>query len=279
MGRELGLGSAIEQDAFRDELRQSLEWEFAAAEHAGTLLISSEHFHSRLSSVESIQKLKDWLSPWVECFEVVVYLRRQDRVALSLFSTAIKAGNTRPVPFPGAPKGPPLYYFDYDRIYQNWSSVFGEEAMRVRLFEAGELIGGNLLNDFCTISGLKIEGKQIPKIENEALDKTGADFLLALNHQYPIYNEGQRNKERDTLARLVSKLCVGRYCPVSRDEAISFCKRYKESNERLRERVFVERSQALFDEDFSDYPEKPEPLEPDYERVVDLVMRIWQMKQ
>lgn len=275
VGAALGIATAEAQEGYRAALRRELQREFAAAARADTLLISSEHFHSRLGSPEAIARLRDYLAPWVAEFVVVLYLRRQDRVAVSHYSTKIKSGNAAPVLFPGAPKGVQPYYFDYERIYQNWCAVFGAAALRVRLFEPATFAGGDLLSDFCAAAELQAAGKQRPPPQNEALDSAAAAFLLEVNRQLPNLVDGKRNAERDALARLVASLCRGRIYPASRAAAQDFYQRFAASNQRLKELIFPDRAGPLFDEDFSDYPEGVDQLVPRYEDAVALAIRIW----
>ncbi len=278
VGVALGIHSAMDQELYREALRKKLLREFAAAPKANVLLISSEHLQSRLFSKETIARIKAFLEPWVERFEIVLYLRRQDRVAVSLYSTKIKSGNPTPILFSGAPKGPVPYYFDYDKIYDNWCAVFGEETLKVRLFSPHEWEQGDLVYDFCTVCGLRPEGKRMPVVENESLNQMGADFLLEVNRKMPRMVEGQRNKERDAVTRLISELCHGKNYPASRKEAMKFYHRYLECNARIKEKAFPDRSEPLFDEDFSDYPESVDKLEPRYADAVELALRIWKMK-
>lgn len=278
VGVALDINSAADQEAYKDEFRANLLREFEAAPEANVLIISSEHLHSRLTKRDVIARLKAFLETWVERFEIVLYLRRQDRVAVSLNSTRIKSGNSSPVLFPGAPEGPTPYYFNYDQVYDNWRAVFGEEAMRVRLFSPREWEHGDLVHDFCAICGLRPEGKRMPVAKNESLNQIGADFLLEVNRQLPGMVDGKRNKERDALTLLVSQLCRGKNYPASREEAMAFYHRFLESNERLKKNAFPDRSGPLFDEDFSDYPEKVEQFEARYEDAVELAIRIWKAK-
>lgn len=275
VGRVLDIKSEQEQELYKETFRHQLRQEFDAAPQAKVLVISSEHLHSRLVNQEMISRLKEFLDPWVDRFEVVLYLRRQDRVAVSHYSTKIKSGNDRPVAFPGSPKDGLPYYFDYERIYENWCTVFGKESMRVRLFALREFAQGDLLRDFCTIVGLCHEGKKIAGVENEALNKAGADFMLELNRQWPSVIADECDEERMGLVQIVARLCRGKNYPVNRDEAAAFYRQFVEGNERLKMKIFPARSEPLFDDDFADYPEKIEQQAPRYEDAVALAIRIW----
>jgi len=278
VGEALGINSVSDQKQYRENLQATLLREFESTPEANVLIISSEHLHSRLSDKNVIIRLKEFLEPWVESFEIVLYLRRQDRMAVSLYSTKIKSGNANPVLFPGAPKGPVPYYFDYNKIYDNWCAIFGDNAMRVRLFSPNEWVLGDLIQDFCAVCGLQSDGKRMPEVKNESINRMGADFLLEANKQLPRFVEGQKNIERVALAQFVSHLCRGKSYPANREEAMKFYQRFVDGNEKLRKKVFPERSEPLFDEDFSDYTEKSEQLEPRYEDAVKLAIRMWREK-
>lgn len=56
------------------------------------VIISSEHFCSLLNKPSEIETLKGMLDKWFSNIKVIVYLRRQDLLAVSLFNTAMKAG-------------------------------------------------------------------------------------------------------------------------------------------------------------------------------------------
>ena len=67
----------------------------AAAELSGgaTAIFCSEHCHSRLTSPSEVDTLRDFLGGFFDDVRVGVYLRRQDQVALSLYSTRLKSGD------------------------------------------------------------------------------------------------------------------------------------------------------------------------------------------
>lgn len=274
MNEGLGIRSLADQIAYRHALTKSLRKEFRRRAKADVLVISSEHCHSRLTTIDEIARLKGFLETWVDSFEVVMYLRRQDRVSVSHYSTKLKVGHTEPDVLSYRP-----YYYDYDQIYDHWSSVFGTTSVRVRLFERAELTGGDLLEDFCSICQLNIAGKEIPSPANQSLNQAGVDFLLEVNRQLPYIVDGERNKARNQLALFIAKQCRGKSALCSRDQAIAFYERFREGNERLRKKAFPDRNAPLFAEEFGDYPERLEKAEPKYSDAVRLAISIWNAKK
>ena len=65
-----------------------------------TVLFSSEHLHSRLIDQGSVQRLHDLVAPLVDEVAVLVYLRRQDRLAVSRHTTAVLHGAGDDAVFP-----------------------------------------------------------------------------------------------------------------------------------------------------------------------------------
>lgn len=278
LGIKLNIRNENELETYRLRFADDLKREFATHPACRTLLISCEHFHSRLRTAEEIARLRDFLSPWVETFHVVVYLRRQDRVAVSFYSTKVKSGDPAPVLFPAAPDGGVLYYFDYDAVCDNWASTFGDQAMIVRLFDKTHFVDGDLLADFSAACGINYADKVLPENANESLNKAGLDFLLELNRQLPRVVDNQFNPVQTQLAARVSDMCRGRFKAGSQASARAFYEHYRVGNERLRERFLPGHPAPLFEEDFSDYPEQDEAMLPNYVDAVDIAIRLWRHK-
>lgn len=266
----LGIRTPADRNTYRDALMQSLRKEFRKWPRAELLIISSEHLSCRLTTIDDISRLKAFLEPWASSFEVVMYLRRQDRLAVSLYSTKIKGGHTEANVLSYDP-----HYHDYDRIYNNWRCVFGQDSVHVRLFDRAELIGADLLRDFCSLCRLNMAGKQIPSPRNQSLNQAGLDFLVELNRQLPWVVNGTLNEERRQLVSHISKLCTGKCELCSREEAVAFYRQFLEGNERLRQEVFPGRPAPLFDEDFSEYPERLDIETRNYGDAVRLAIAIW----
>src|ERR1051325_5410046 len=64
-----------------------------------TAILSNEHCSSELSTVEAISRLHALLSPLAREIRVIVYLRRQDDLAISLYSASVQAGPTNEFQF------------------------------------------------------------------------------------------------------------------------------------------------------------------------------------
>lgn len=269
------IGNAAGQREFRTRFLAALQREFDESAECSTLLVSCEHFHSRLTTVEEIVRLRELLSPWVETFEIVLYIRRQDRVAVSWYSTRLKSGQTRIPVFFGSARGEVSRYFDYESLYVKWAEVFGERSLRLRIFDRRRFLNGDLLADFCAVCGILLEGKCLPGSANESLNQAGIDFLQHLNKEVPKFVNAKVNPMHTELTAIVSRSCRGKSPIAIRSDAQAFYALYAPGNERLRARVFPEDPAPLFDDDFSEYPETLAPHTPRYADAVRIATEIW----
>lgn len=271
LGRGLGVTSSTTQQALREDLSRNIA-ECTTHAPLGRLLISSEHFHSRMVEIDEIAALKKLLEPYVEGFRVIAYLRRQDRLAVSSFSTKIKAGAVNPMIFPElAENGDHLHYFDYLRLYEKWSAVFGTKSIILKIFDRREFEAGDLLADFASTVGFRLNGKVRFGRANESIDQHGLDFLLQANK---LMASGQGSVPRSTLHAMISRLCAGKASLATKAEAKAFYQRFTASNMELQQRAFPARSGTLFDDDFSEYPDNI-LHEPDYASAVQIGLDIW----
>lgn len=278
VGRNLDIADEYDQMRFRASFSEKLEKCFAQASSAHSLLISCEHFQSRLSSRTLVERLRDFLAPWVEEFIIVVYFRRQDRLAMSFLSTRLKSAvRLRQPSLKNAIKTTPKYY-DYWALYETWASVFGSGAIRARLYEPTTWRERSLISDFCDTCELHRLGNTEPVL-NQSLSRKGFQFLRVLNNRFPITPGDHSDMRRRALVEAVSKTYAGKFYPIGRSDAKAFYEEHKNGNEKLREAAFPTRPSPLFNEDFSDYPEEAEDVRPKYFEAVEVAMMAWNVQQ
>ena len=220
---------------------------------AERIIFSSEQLHSQLRSLEEVKALKDIL-PVVPC-RVIMYVRRQDKAAVSRASTAIKAGFNNEKFFPKLNnKKPPR--FDYLSSYKLWSEVFGTGSVSIRIFDRAEFKEGNLLKDICSVIGIEWHDKFItPEDKNKSLDVNGKFLMNQINN---IKNKNQ-NLNTPSVQKLISTISKkftdgDRFMP-TREEAKNFYTRFISDNEELRRLALPHRENPIFNTDFSDYSE------------------------
>ncbi len=250
--------------AWKKKLKDDLEGELnALSPKIDNIIISSEHFHSRLWTVEEISKLKELLKPFASDIKIIVYLRRQDKVAVSLFSTACRVGVVMKnvVPKNVAEKN---IYYNYYNLLERWSAVFGKSNIILRVFEKEKLLGGDLVKDFSGHSGM-IDSSwdlQMPKNQNEALPEIVQEVMTSFNKTFPLKINNNlchdSRKLRPYIMRKFEKTFSGSPKMPCRKDAQEFYKIFAESNRKLALKWLD--SPILFSEDFSYYPENDQRL-------------------
>lgn len=278
LGRSLDIVDEASQQRFTQEFTARLEQEFAQHQSAQTLLISSEHFHSRLKQPRAIDALKRFLSPWCERFEIIVYFRRQDQVAISFQSTRLKSSvELKNSSLESAVRSHPRY-FDLRQVYKGWANAFGANNMNPRIYDKKRWNSGNVLEDFASAASLPDLPTDAAFV-NLSLNRQGYQFLRALNRVSPQPNGDKTDPMRLTLVQEISRRYAGKYYPVSQMEARKLMEQFHAQNEELRQLAFPQEPAPLFGDDFNEYPEIAEPLQENYDEAVEIALALWRHKQ
>jgi len=273
----VGPSSRDQVDSYRDRLRGSLAAEIEQAGENSTLILSNEHLQSRLIEQEEVDRLRDFISPLVDRTQILIYIRRQDRVAVSYYSTRLKADLDLEGPlFPTCAADAPLPdYYDYDRMLRRYEATFGRENITVRIFEPAGATGWDLLRDFreqCDIP--ESNDYLIPSRENQSLSELGIRFLRRFNKQAPRFVEGRLNPYRAEIIDATGRCFSGPGPEVRRLDAEAFYRHFEEGNEAINSRYFPESTGPLFDEDFSVY-DKVRNRQVTENDLIDLATYLW----
>jgi hypothetical protein len=236
-----------------------------------TFVFSNEHCHSRLNNINEIINLKKLLNTFFEKIDVVVYLRRQDEMAVSLYTTMLKNGYTR-ADILQADKASLLYY-DHKSLLDRWSFVFGEEAISVGLFVRENLIDRSVISDFCSRTGIPLLAASA-SFANESLRPPYQEFLRLLNVQIPFLVDNRKNLARKNLEEAISAIGAGPGRRPSSSSARAFYEQFRESNEAVRAKWFPDQ-ENLFSEDFDRYPEDADPAELSVDEAVNIAGQLW----
>lgn len=167
------------------------------------VVISNEHLHSRIASLEEIENIYHWASSIFDEIEVSLYLRKQSDLAISHFSTAIKSGSTITNPFPHDVID--SYYYNYQILTELWGSKF--KQLTVRAFSRNSLEYGDVVKDFLykvvVIDEPSLNKFEYPNDSNISLGIRALAFLSYVNQKIPLIENGRLNPLR---RRLVSYL-------------------------------------------------------------------------
>ena len=212
-------------------------------------ILSSEHFSSRLKSIDEINRLHTFLSEIYSEIEVLVYFRRQDQYVVSSYSTLLKSGGTSSKILPSKIDETVLNYY---LMCEKWSSIFGESSMNVRIFDRSKLIDSNIISDFMGFIGLDLEGLITPEKEsNPSISPIAQQALININKLYKksVISENTRYEFIDFLERNYA----GTPRMPQKDYVINWFEKFSHSNS-----VFFKKylSGSNFDSNFNGYPKR-----------------------
>ena len=233
-----------------------------------TIVISGEMLGHQLRRPEQLEFIRTFLTPYASAFSVYMYLRRQDEISVSRYSTALRRGERRARPLSTA--------FEYDKALDLWSGVFGSENVHPRLYDRASLIGGDVIHDFAEAASLPFDptGRKLPD-QNTSIRPEAQSFLAALAARvrdtgYDRPFEGVAGHA--VMNRLLSSKYQGTGYLPSRKEVQRFYAQSLEANERVRAQWFPER-ETLFSEDFSRYPE-PAAMPPSSDQILEVALDV-----
>lgn len=146
---------------------------------AKKIILSSEHFSSRVTSLDQIKKLRSILIDVAEEIKIIVYIRNQASLFTSNYYTRICGGQRETLNMDAIHEQ--NSYYNYALLLERWSTVFGQSNIIVREYSRSRLKNGDICEDFCHVIGLSYENlKKVPR-QNESLDALSLETIRRLN--------------------------------------------------------------------------------------------------
>lgn len=224
---------------FRKKFKSKLDKEIKALpKHIHSVIISSEHFHSRINSNEEVTNVWNLLSEYFSEINVVCYVREQSATCSSLYSTAIKAGSIVSFDKFLTRCRPGNIYYNYYNMLSNWRDVFGQNRLTVSLFSRESFVNGDLIDDFFHRMDPKILKNLSKNIqnENESLTKIGQLIGQVINQIQPKYHQnGRLNLVRIDAIKAIYQEFKGKGEGVSQADHNRIYNDFNESNTQLNE--------------------------------------------
>ncbi|WP_193161336.1 hypothetical protein [Microbulbifer hainanensis] len=258
LGKKGNSSGAIDVEDIAGGLAFRLNERFAqllAASRGERVIVSGEHF-SFLRDAQEIDKVQKVCARYFDETRIIVYLRRQDRQAISFRQQAARGcarGKSTSSRLLGHSDGAfpeltadVLAYYDYYSKLRLWEESFGREALTVHVFEPHRLSGGDIVTDFAEFLG---EGVVIPPCRvNEGIPRR--EFLLT----HKLLQLGVAPPQIEKLKPFMREDCE-RLQP-SRAAARAFFARFADSNRALNDHYLPHPSGLAFVDDFDTYPER-----------------------
>lgn len=255
----------LSERKLRDGVARSLTRELDATPRWDRVVITSELISSRLHSPSEIERLASFLRRHVDDIHFVIFLRRQDELALSRFSSALRAGHAdfdgvfadlSGNSFPTLPAGrsvdDTLEFFDYERIISRFTAIADARLTVLSYDPPGGSSGP--VRAFCDILGQPAGDETAIPVLNSALSAEAQFVISQLNrHNRVQLPNGERNEPYRALLRRIETEVAGERRTVPRAEAEAFLARYAASNARVADAWFPQG--RPFREGFGRYPE------------------------
>lgn len=258
-GEELAPADAKRLSSLREEITSQ-------PDSVHTVIFSGEMLAHQLKRPNELRVFKSMLDEFFDGYTIVLYLRRQDEFSLSRYSTALRHGSRR-----AQPLSSPI---DYETILQPWSEMFGRDAIHARIFDRKAMPQGDVVQDFVEALGLPVvRARRRPISRNSSILPEAQAFLADLAARVRQAESSSLLTElpgHDIITKALDRGFSGRGTKPSREDAIAFFEKKRDSNERVRRAWFPDRT-ALFSDDFSEYAEEATP-EPTAEQVLEVAM-------
>jgi hypothetical protein len=180
--RQLSIGSEAELQKFRQATIQALAVEIKSTA-SEKVILSSEHFQSRLLGTDDIALLKSLLEEaGCQNIKVLLYLRDPLKIAMSHHGMAIKKGIHVTEEFYRPENRRISHIIDHKKTLSNWAAVFGEANIDVRLYPEGQS-GDVLIADFLRAAGVSSNQLDLSKQElrNVNLNALALESLNRVN--------------------------------------------------------------------------------------------------
>ncbi|MEH6635889.1 MAG: hypothetical protein V7700_10235 [Halioglobus sp.] len=231
---------------FTAEIRSASEW-------ADVFVISSEHFHSRLLHIDKVTALHEFLAPLCDDITIICYLRRQDQMALSLYSQVLRAGYVPQTILPTQWTEEQDIYFDFERLLDRWAQGFGENNCVPRIYSRTDLVNGDVVADFLQTAAICISPIATTAKSNPALSAAAQAALLQVNARLQNDDSATTRSLRAKFVKYLEEISAGAGALPTRAEASTFYSAFKPSNNAVARRWFGR--DELFDSGFLEYPE------------------------
>lgn len=184
----------------RGEAWQDLHREIDEHRHRiDKVILSSELFFGQTARLEDmLADIRDRLSG--HQIKVVVYLRRQDQWYSSFFNQDVKGVRQWSENAYEFYQTHQIFQHDYDKLLGIWSSAVGRENMLIRPYEPSQWTGGDIIQDFCAVTGIEALGTA-RLTPNESLGATQLYVKQCLNRV------GFEKGANESVLRLLLRVC------------------------------------------------------------------------
>tara|TARA_R110000751_G_C13740059_1_gene477352 strand:- start:193 stop:1389 length:1197 start_codon:yes stop_codon:yes gene_type:complete len=237
------ISSQEEKNEFFKDFKHNIIKEVKKAEKSHEyMIITSEHFHSRLRKPELISQLREFLYELFDEVKVVCYFREQSAVRTSLYSTALKAGSDKTLEEFHHNVDPSHYYHNYFEIASRWSDIFGIDNCIFRIYDRKLFANSDLRYDFLSAVGLDSISKELDfniSSANESLTFIEGVLYRLINELTPLFlPQGGVNAKNRALKQLISSQKALKEGKIVADSSQEIYQRFEECNKEFFNKFF-----------------------------------------
>jgi len=143
---------------FSQNLTRDFHEEYSNNRQTKTWIISNEYFHSRLTTVSMVRRIYEFFVNKFDEIRVIIHLRPQIDLAVSLASTAARVGKQVNSMWFESVREQNSYY-NYDQLVTRWESVFGADNIAIVAFNREP----NIIAYLCEL--LELGTQKLPEFE------------------------------------------------------------------------------------------------------------------
>jgi hypothetical protein len=173
------------------------------------VLLSGERLSNAVkANVETHQKMRDFFGRWCDDFKIYGYARPLGTLLASDFQQRIQTGHAVKIDLD-------FYYPNYRQKFEKFDQVYGRESVSIRRFHRGDLVGGDVVQDFAAQIGANVPEHAILR-ENQSLSLEGTAVLFTMARAGRIQDTDQATAEKNAKLVLALKRISGQklaFCP------------------------------------------------------------------
>jgi len=252
--------------AYRKHLATQLHHELTHTAPWDTLVVSTELIHSRLIEASELNRTIEFFSEYIDDIDVIIFIRRQDQLALSRFSTALRAGhsnfsdifgNIGSFAYHKLPKGREVDdhrdYYNFKNLIQRFEGLTTKVNTKVLLYPNKD-DPFDSVDLFAQAAGIEPDLLSEHKSSLNPAMSAQAQYIIShinkhISHSFP---SGMRNDNIKRLYEIIECSLIGDARIINRDEAEAFVGLFEADNDWVRKRHFPQ-LQTLFSNDYN-YP-------------------------
>jgi hypothetical protein len=239
------LPEGVSLEEFRRNLQQQF-FEEIRATSSRKVIISCEWLQTKIRDDDEFARLKTLLSDLFDEVRVIIYLRRQDKIVLSRYSTWLKAGSYKRFTFPEIKHNEKLpYSLNFLGVYNRWKSNFEPNKLLIRVFDRKVLHHNDVVKDFLIAVGCELDGIKFSVDDNLSLNWTGIQVLRALNYVLYYSRRVVSPQLSRNLRHCLANYFIGKAKLASDEECRQFVEHFKEVNAELEETYFQDSQESI----------------------------------